>query len=326
MTESRSATADRTGTPPLLDHLLQISSRTFAVTIPLLHEPTRCQVTVAYLLFRVADILEDATLWPRSRKLAELERLARFLESPSPGEAATLREEWLRDSPLRHRGYLELLGEFPAVMRAAGSLSPAAWGVISSHTSRTCRAMSAWVARESEGILRLKDLEELRSYCYAVAGIVGEMLTELFLLNNDALRPLATPMRSEAAIFGEALQLVNILKDRATDAGEGRFYLPEGLDSARVFALARADLVTAAGYCSRIEANGPDQGIVAFTALPVLLARATLARVERDGAGAKVGREEVGRLVESLRSALERGAVGALLAHANETNREGEAS
>ena len=49
-------------TPTLMDHLLEKTSRTFALTVPLLPEPTRCEVTVAYLLFRVADTLEDATL------------------------------------------------------------------------------------------------------------------------------------------------------------------------------------------------------------------------------------------------------------------------
>jgi farnesyl-diphosphate farnesyltransferase len=327
MSELRSTTADRTDAPSLLDHLLQVSSRTFALNIPMLREPTRRQVTVAYLLFRVADSLEDSTLWPVGRKLSGLERLARLLESPSAGEAEILRKEWALDPPLRHEGYRELLGEFPAVIRAAETLSSSAWRVISAHTCRTCRAMSEWVGREREGILRLESLEELRSYCYAVAGIVGEMLTELFLLNSDSLRSLASSLRGEAAIFGEALQLVNILKDRGTDAGEGRSYLPAGVDPARIFALARADLATAAGYCSRIEAKGSDRDIVAFTALPVLLARATLDRVERSGPGAKVGREEVGRIVEELRAALDRGAVGALLGTAErEKGRIGGAS
>jgi farnesyl-diphosphate farnesyltransferase len=319
MSELRSVAAGTAGAPSLLDHLLQISSRTFALNIPMLHEPARRQVTVAYLLFRVADSLEDSTLWPASRKLAGLEKLARLLESPSARRADSLREEWALDPPLRHPGYLELLRELPAVMRAAESLSPAAWEIISAHTCRTCRAMSESVAREREGILRLTDLGDLRAYCYAVAGIVGEMLTELFLLNSDSLRSLASTLRGEAAIFGEALQLVNILKDRGADAGEGRCYLPAGLDLALVFRLARADLKTAAGYCARIEATGSDRGIVAFTALPVLLARATLDRVEREGPGAKVGRETVGRLLTRLQSALERGEVGALL---DETERE----
>ena len=53
---------------------------------------------------------------------------------------------------------------------------------------------------------------------------------------------------------------------------------------------------------------GAERGIVAFTALPVLLARAALDRVERDGPGSKLSRGEVlgiaGRLEQALRSDL----------------------
>ena len=313
MTEPRAAAPTFTGTPPLLDHLLQGCSRTFALTIPLLREPTRCEVTVAYLLFRVADIFEDSTRWARWKKLEELEELALFLDDPSWQGAEKLAAGWSTDPPVGFPGYQELLSKFPAVMRAAESVSPQAWRLVSTHTARTCRAMSSFVARERDGLLKLRDLEDLKSYCYAVAGIVGEMLTELFLLSSDTLRPIAGRMREEAASFGEALQLVNILKDRATDAGEGRHYLPEGLEPDEVFGLAQRDLAIASGYCSRLERAGGDPGIVAFTALPVLLARATLDTVHRLGAGAKISREEVQATVARLHEALERGAVSALM-------------
>ncbi len=44
-----------------LEELLIKTSRTFALSIPLLPEPTRREVTVAYLLFRIADTLEDGS-------------------------------------------------------------------------------------------------------------------------------------------------------------------------------------------------------------------------------------------------------------------------
>jgi len=53
-----------------LDDLLEKTSRTFALSIPMLPEPTRRHVSIAYLLFRVADTFEDASLWPRARRLA----------------------------------------------------------------------------------------------------------------------------------------------------------------------------------------------------------------------------------------------------------------
>jgi farnesyl-diphosphate farnesyltransferase len=296
----------------VLDHLLQKTSRTFALTIPLLREPTRTEVGVAYLLFRVADTLEDATHWPRDRKVVELEDLARFLEGlPSGARSADasagleLAARWTAEPPLDHAGYLELLGSFPEVVRAAGELSPDAWALVARHTARTCRGMASFVAREADGGgLRLRDVADLKAYCYAVAGIVGEMLTELFLLDGEELRAIAPDLRREAAAFGEALQLVNILKDAAADSVEGRTYLPPGVAREDVFALARGDLATAARYCTRLEGAGADGSLVAFTALPVLLAKATLDRVEAAGPGAKIGRAEVGAIVAELQEAV----------------------
>ena len=114
-------------------------------------------------------------------------------------------------------------------------------------------------------------------------------------------------MRKRAPKFGEALQLVNILKDSASDAQEGRLYLPSGVARGEVFALARGDLDEASSYVRDLQTNGADRGMVAFTALPVLLARKTLDRVERDGPGAKLTRPEVGGIAGRLAQALDRG-------------------
>lgn len=299
-------------TPVLLDHLLTESSRTFALTIPLLPEPTRCEVTVAYLLFRVADTLEDSNRWPRERKLAELADLAEFLRSPTPGRARELARRWAETPPVEHDGYLELLERLPEVMEVVGRLDPAARESITLHTLRTIEGMASFVAREREGVLRLTDLQDLKDYCYAVAGIVGEMLTELFLLNRENLDEVAESLRKDATSFGEALQLVNILKDTDGDRREGRNFLPDGVERTEVFALARLDLECAGRYCSTLERADAPRGLVAFTALPTMLAAATLERVEEQGAGSKLTRPEVGEIVERLETALDRRRVGAL--------------
>lgn len=292
-------------TTTLLDRLLEGSSRTFALTIPLLPEPTRCEVTLAYLLFRVADTLEDSTVWSRERKLEELDGLARFLDSPSIEGASELSLAWREDPPCDHDGYRELLDHFPDVVREYLRLDARSRDLITTHTLRTVAGMSSYVAREVDGALRLEDLPDLEDYCYAVAGIVGELLTELFLVRGDGLDSVAEDLRSDAAKFGEALQLVNILKDSAGDSAEGRHFLPAGVDRAAVFAQARADLETAGRYCVRLESAGAARGLVAFTSLPVLLAWATLQRVETGGPGSKLTRAEVVRLIADLESALD---------------------
>ncbi|MCP3980663.1 MAG: squalene/phytoene synthase family protein [bacterium] len=299
-------------TPPLLDHLLERSSRTFALTIPLLPEPTRYAVTVAYLLFRVADTLEDATSWPRGRKLQELAALNDLIEQPSTARARELADAWLTEPPCDHEGYCELLQKLPDVIDAMSSLTPGTTAEIVRHTSRTISGMTSFVEREQQGRLQLDDIPDLKAYCYAVAGIVGEMLTELFLEDRGQLQPAAAELRRDAAAFGEALQLVNILKDSAADAEEGRCYLPPTVDRSAVFALAREDLDRAAGYCTRLESAEAPSGVVGFTALPVLLARATLARVEESGPGTKLTRPEVVSIIASLQQALDRRRVSEL--------------
>ena len=294
------------GTSTRLDALLADTSRTFALTIPLLPEPTRSQVTVAYLLFRVADTLEDATAWTAERKRTELGRLAELLRNSGSVSAENLAAGWTEHPPLSHAGYLELLGALPEVISALDQLEPRAQEAIRTHLGRTIDRMAGFVGKDADRGACLSDLADLRRYCYAVAGIVGEMLTELFLLGRPSLDRVAQELRAGAAAFGEALQLVNILKDAATDVREGRSFLPPGVARREVLALARVDLDAAGRYCRTLAGAGAPRGLLEFTALPVLLARGTLDRVERDGPGAKLTRPEVGAIVARLKGALDR--------------------
>ncbi len=282
-----------------LDDLLEKSSRTFALSIPMLPEPTRRHVSIAYLLFRVADTFEDASLWPRARRLAALDDLARLLQTRGGETAAAGR--WLADVPVAHAGYLELLRETPAVMDAYWAIEAPARAVLRRDLLRTVSGMAGFVKRgDAHGNLQLASLRELRDYCYVVAGIVGEMLTELFLLESESLAPFASRLRRRSRFFGEALQLVNILKDANSDATEGRVYLPGGIDRARVFALARRDLGVAAAYVGTLQWAGAPDGFVAFTGSPAVLARASLERIESTAPGAKITRAEVGALMERM--------------------------
>ncbi len=281
-----------------LDDLLLRTSRTFALSIPRLPEPTRREVTVAYLLFRIADTLEDATLWTPRRGEAELVRLADHLRADQSSELAATAAGWVDDPPLDQPDYLDLLGQTPLVFEALHRLSPAADEIISTHTVRTTERMASFLRRPSGATLA--DLDQLREYCYAVAGIVGEMLTELFLLERPMLSRCAPALRERAAPFGEALQLVNILKDSADDAVEGRRFLPETATRDEVFALARQDLRSAAEYVLVLQDAAAPRGLIEFTALPVLLARRALDRVERRGPGAKLRRDEVAANVARL--------------------------
>ena len=290
-----------------LEDLLEKTSRTFALSIPVLPEPTRRQVMIAYLLFRIADTFEDAAHWPPERRIESLREFQELLRGDTPEEAARLSAKWTEAGPSPNAGYRELIAETPFVLDAFFRLDPEAVVSVSAHVIRSAEGMAGFVARSRDGVLVLNDVEDLREYCYAVAGIVGEMLTELFLLKRAALEPITPYLRDRAATFGEALQLVNILKDAATDVVEGRSFLPRSVPRADVFALARRDLQVAGEFTLALQRAGAPRGIVAFCALPAELAWATLRKVEERGPGAKISRLELFGIKQRLDRALERG-------------------
>jgi 15-cis-phytoene synthase len=69
---------------------------------------------------------------------------------------------------------------------------------------------------------RYLDFTELQTYCYRAAGVVGEVSARIFGMQTPD-----NPKTLEyARTLGEALQLMNIIRDVGEDARRGRIYLP----------------------------------------------------------------------------------------------------
>lgn len=163
------------------------------------------------------------------------------------------------------------------------------------------------MARQLETGIPPGDLDGARAYCYTVAGIVGELCTDLFVARNPRLAPVEARLRKLAPHFGEGLQLVNILRDEHDDADAGRRYIPDEKTKPDLFRLAASDLDAASDYVRTLETSGAHPGTVAFNALNVALAYETLALVTNAGAGAKLTRERVAELFATMKDASEQG-------------------
>jgi farnesyl-diphosphate farnesyltransferase len=275
----------------------------------MLPEPTRQAVSVAYLLFRIADTFEDATTWPRADRIGALEAFARAVAEGDIARLRTLTEGWMKVPPHRHEGYLELLRLTPEVVATLAEMKPAVREVLVKHTVRTSQGMAGIVARgDADGNLQLSSLEDLKSYCYIVAGIVGELLTGVFLIDTPQLEEQRAVLEANMIQFGEGLQLVNILKDSGDDAKDGRAYLPKTLSRDKVLDLARVDLDCASRYIDALQKGGAPRGYLGFTGISVMLARAALRVLEENGPGAKVSRLEVAKLMGQLQATLASGA------------------
>jgi farnesyl-diphosphate farnesyltransferase len=297
------------------DHILPYVSRTFALTIPQLPLGLRTAVTCAYLLCRIADTIEDEPALSPPETLAFLQRFSAVLAGR--GEAGPLAREIerrLTDRTLAtERDLVSNMERVIGVMRRLNEPQRAA---IQRCVELMCYGMPRFQFSASlKGLAQSSDLDD---YCYYVAGVVGEMLTELFCDYSAEIACHRSALSAVAASFAQGLQMTNILKDVWEDRSRGACWLPQevftrhGVELANVssepfdprFAegyrelvgVAHAHLRNALEYTLLIPSK--ETGIRRFCLWAIGLAVLTLRKIERNprftaGAQVKVRRSAV---------------------------------
>ena len=201
-------------------------SRTFALTIPQLPRPLRDVVGNAYLLCRIADTIEDDPALSAARKQAFSERFTRVVAGREAAErfsqelhpllsSAMLESE--RELVVNTSRIVRITHGFPAVQRNA--------------LERCVRIMSCGMAEFQRNATcdGLDDLPHLDRYCYHVAGVVGEMLTELLCDYSAEIGERREELLGLSVSFGQGLQMTNILKDVWDDQRRGACWLPRDI-------------------------------------------------------------------------------------------------
>ncbi|MBN2385264.1 squalene/phytoene synthase family protein [bacterium] len=204
-------------------------SRTFAPAIRMLPKGLQLPVSIAYLLCRIADTIEDSQALTLTQKREMLDLYVRIFTGP--------RQESLLDFQQRSTSLPRtcadevLVHDLDRVIRVFNSFSD----TVQKH-------IAFWVIEMSKGMHKyaqslkmrhlhfLKTMKELDEYTYYVAGTVGYLLTELFSYYSQTITPqLQEKLEQCAGSFGTGLQLVNIIRDMALDFKRGQSYIPDEL-------------------------------------------------------------------------------------------------
>ena len=201
-----------------LQELLLRSSRTFGVGIDLLPEPLRGEITLAYLLLRVSDHLEDSKVLADETKISLLGDWHRALAEPA--ERATVVErvgQTREDTPdalvARH---------VETVLVGLDRMRPRAREIVVRRVRESTKGMARWTRRGS-----VFDTEaDLDDYMHEVAGRVGLLLTELFALRLSGVARSRERMMKLGREFGLALQTVNVIRGLHEDPRRGWVYVP----------------------------------------------------------------------------------------------------
>lgn len=203
-------------------HLDRVS-RSFAFCIARLDGEFRGWVGLSYLLCRILDTVEDA-IWPSPE--AREEAFARFAAymaaAPSELEAGA----WAGTFPAIPDSERALLEDCARIFGDLQALPPSVREKISRPVMNMFRGMRFFTREHKPGqAIRLSSLAEVNQYCFFVAGLVGDLLTELVAERWPSMM-VSPGMVVDAHHFGLFLQKINLLKDQAADEKEGRFLVP----------------------------------------------------------------------------------------------------
>jgi farnesyl-diphosphate farnesyltransferase len=295
--------------------MLEGVSRTFALTIPQLPAALCRVVSNAYLLCRIVDTIEDEPALTGARKNYFCEQFVRTLNVPRNAETfsrqlcASLSNQ---TPPAEH----ELIRNVPRVLRITRSFSEPQREALQRCVSAMAKGMGQFQLRgEMQG---LRSLEDLDQYCYYVAGVVGQMLTNLFCLHSPEIAQNRKALMALAVSFGQGLQMTNILKDVWEDYQRGACWLPrkifaeEGFDLndlttgrnrqgfdrgvRRLIGITHGHLKNALSYSLLIPKE--ETGIRNFCLWTIGLALLTLRKINKhlyytDGSQVKISRSSV---------------------------------
>jgi farnesyl-diphosphate farnesyltransferase len=204
-------------------------SRTFSIPIKLLPPLLGRTITCAYLLCRVADTVEDTPDWDNVAKQRLYRALLDAVDGELSAEPFVAALEQLAGGDPAERTLLLGLGR---ILNVLADLPTPLQRVCRERVGELIGGMMIYSRRPAgeDGLRCLDSMADLDRYCYFVAGVIGRLLTDTFVLGIEEIPERALRvLRDNAEQFGAGLQLVNILRDLCADLERGVCFVPRAL-------------------------------------------------------------------------------------------------
>ncbi len=199
--------------------LLRITSRTFALGIERLPRILCDATTIAYLLLRVSDYLEDNEEMEASEKVDLLNLWVNILREEEKIETLASK---LTNANTNNPDAI-VAQHSKELLQHLHSLPYAVQEIIIRHVINSTQGMARWTKQGPT----VNDEKDLDDYMFEVAGRVGYLITQLFAWYSITIRRKEKEIMPLAREFGLGLQTVNVIRGLREDFDRGWVYIPK---------------------------------------------------------------------------------------------------
>ena len=207
-----------------LKHLLRISSRTFSLGIERLPKRLSNAITIAYLLLRVSDYIEDERDISISKKVELLNHWANVLVGEA--SARSLSQMMVFSASMSPDAFVAK--EVVGLVHELNKLSETPRTIIIQNVHASTLGMAYWAERGPQ----IADEDDMDSYMHEVAGRPGFLVTNLFATYSKSVKTRIGRLLPLARECGLALQTVNIIRGLKKDYERGWIFVPESFCAA----------------------------------------------------------------------------------------------
>jgi len=211
-----------------IDYLLETTSRSFYITLQNLPKKIRRQLSLLYLLARIADTIADSSEGETQWLLENLEHYNSIIQEEitdySQLENLKKINANIAETNLLEKSK-EVLESISLLKESDQQEIRRCLDIIISGQILDLQRFG--ISNEGGIISSLSKESELDDYAYRVAGSVGEFWTQMSLSHIFSIKSSKEKQFYENGIrFGKALQMINILRDIPEDLRIGRCYIP----------------------------------------------------------------------------------------------------
>lgn len=211
-----------------IELLLKNTSRSLYLSVQVLPPAIRPAFSIAYLLCRYADTIADTYLLPAEKRAAWLSRFPQLIQTQQAQQIAALPREI---AGLSDNKYEKLLLEnLPLCIEHFNQIQADLKPVILEVLQAVCEGMqidlSFFPTQPHAPIKAFEKAADLEHYCRLMGGKPGLFWSKLILTTLPPM-PQQADFLAWGQKIGDALQIVNILRDLPKDLQLGRCYFPQ---------------------------------------------------------------------------------------------------